>query len=84
MSEYNYEYEWDSKYCYPNSFVLKNKLNIRDAKELAEAERRITALNLLEIKGKPVRGQFDLKHLRETSFALPNVSTHMRMTFLEN
>lgn len=63
MSEYDYEYEWDSKYCYPNSFVLKNKLNIHDAKELVEAERRITSLNLLEIKEKPVRGQFDLKHL---------------------
>lgn len=64
MSGYDYEYEWDSKYCYPNSFVLKNKLNIRGAAELSDAERRITALNLLEIKENPVRGQFDLKHLR--------------------
>jgi len=63
MSGYEYEYEWDGKYCYPNSFVLKNKLSIRNAKELSEAERRITALNLLEIKEKPVRGRFDLKHL---------------------
>lgn len=28
---YYYEYEQDSYYCYPNSFVLKNKLNIMDA-----------------------------------------------------
>lgn len=70
MSGYDYEYEWDSKYCYPNSFVLKNKLNIRDAAELSEAERRVTALNLLEIKEKPVRGQFDLKHLRDIHKAI--------------
>jgi cell filamentation protein len=31
--EYYYEYEQDGYYCYPNSFVLKNKLKIRDAEE---------------------------------------------------
>ena len=25
--KYYYDYEWDEKYCYPNSYVLKNKLN---------------------------------------------------------
>jgi len=65
MSGYDYEYEWDSKYCYPNSSVLKNKLNLRDAASLSEAERRITSLNLLRIKDNPVRGKFDLKHLRD-------------------
>jgi cell filamentation protein len=25
---YEYDYEWDSRYCYPKSFVLKNKLAI--------------------------------------------------------
>lgn len=64
MINYDYEYKWDSKYCYPASFVLKNKLNIQDAMELSEAERRITSLNLLEIKENPVTGQFDLKHLQ--------------------
>ena len=28
-NKYYYEYEWDSKYCYPKSYVLKNKLNIK-------------------------------------------------------
>ena len=70
MSEYNYEYEWDSKYCYPNSFVLINKLNLSDTRELSEAERQITALNLLEIKEKPVRGKFDMKHLRDIHRAI--------------
>jgi cell filamentation protein len=63
MNKYDYEYSWDSKYCYPNSFVLKNKLNLFDAEQLSEAERRLTGLNLLEIKEAPVRGKFDLKHL---------------------
>jgi cell filamentation protein len=61
--EYEYEYEWDNYYCYPNSFVLKNKFDITDANILSEAERRITSLNLLEMKDKPIRGKFDLKHL---------------------
>lgn len=70
MSGYEYKYEWDSKYCYPNSFVLKNKLGIHDAKELSEAERRITSLNILELKDKPVRGKFDLKHLKDIHRAI--------------
>jgi len=64
MSGYDYEYEWDSEYCYPNSSVLKNKLGIHDAKELSKAERRITSLNILELKNEPVRGEFDLKHFQ--------------------
>ena len=63
MNKYDYEYERDDRYCYPNSFVLKNKLGIQDADILAEAERRYTALNILEIKENPVRGRLDFKHL---------------------
>jgi cell filamentation protein len=40
VSEYDYEYEWDAKYCYPGSFVLKNKFGIRNAEELSETERK--------------------------------------------
>jgi cell filamentation protein len=70
MSEYDYEYEWDDKYCYPGSFVLRNKLNILDARTLAEAEREITAVRIGEITDKPVRGKFDLKHLRDIHKAI--------------
>jgi hypothetical protein len=28
MSDYSYEYDQDSSYCYPGSSVLINKLNI--------------------------------------------------------
>jgi len=70
MSGYDYEYEWDGEYCYPNSYVLKNKLDIKDAATLSEAERRITALNLLELKDNPVCGKFNLKHLRDIHRAI--------------
>ena len=70
VSGYEYEYEWDNKYCYHHSFVLKNKLRIQDATELSEAERRITSLNILELKDNPVNRKFDLKHLRDIHYAI--------------
>ena len=50
MSEYDYEYEYDSKYCYPGSKVLINKLGIKDAVKLSHVERDATfikSINLL-------------------------------------
>ncbi|MCL2512743.1 MAG: Fic family protein [Oscillospiraceae bacterium] len=64
MSKYDYEFERVNAYCYPDSNVLRNKLEIKDAKILDEAERRLTGLNLLEIKANPIKGKFDLKHLK--------------------
>jgi len=65
MSRYDYEYEWDEFYCYPESYVLKNKLNITDGEALKIAEREITAVKIAYIKDNPVRGKFDLNHLRD-------------------
>lgn len=31
---------FDKVYCYPNTHVLKNKLNIHDTKRLQEVERK--------------------------------------------
>jgi cell filamentation protein len=62
MDKYHYEYESDSKYCYPGSPVLINLLNIPDS-SFSEAERRYTAVTTLEISAVPVRGRFDLAHL---------------------
>lgn len=42
----------DTKYCYPDTDVLINKLDI--------FERKLTMLRLLE---KPINGKFDFKHL---------------------
>lgn len=65
--EYNYHYddEGDKKYCYPNSNVLINKLNIQDLEELHEAERDITILRIGEIMSEPIKGNFSLKHLQK-------------------
>lgn len=54
----------DKVYCYPNSDVLVNKLNIKDIDRLHEAERRITMLRLDDLLNNPIKGNFDLKHLQ--------------------
>lgn len=61
---YQYDYDWDSKYCYPNSFTLINKLNITNQAILNEAERKITAIRIFDAGKKPIKGFFDLKHLQ--------------------
>lgn len=50
-------------YCYGDSDVLKNKLNIRDHADLVKVEARITSLRIMETMKNPVKGSFDLKHL---------------------
>lgn len=54
----------DELYCYPDSNVLKNKMEIRDMEQLHEMERKLTMLRILELLDKPVKGAFDLKHLQ--------------------
>ena len=54
----------DSKYCYPDSDVLVNKLDIRDLEKLQLAERKLTMLRLFELLDKPINGKFDFKHLQ--------------------
>lgn len=55
----------DSKYCYPNSTVLINKLNITNAEELFEAEVALTSIRLEELELKPIEGNFDFHHLKK-------------------
>lgn len=54
----------DKIYCYPNSDVLINKLNIHDSDKLREAERKLTMLRLMDLLEKPVTGKFDFEHLQ--------------------
>ncbi|MFV0518388.1 MAG: Fic/DOC family protein [Aminipila sp.] len=61
---YYYEYEKDDFYCYPNSYVLKNKLNITDIDELKQAEREITSLRAAQLVVEPIMGEFDFNHLQ--------------------
>lgn len=52
----------NSNYCYENSNILVNKLNIKDEKELQKYEAKITAAKLLGLRQKGVTGKFDVKH----------------------
>jgi len=54
----------DSKYCYPGSEVLKNKLNIEDKNTLFEAEKELTAIRLRELQENPMQGKYDFVHLK--------------------
>jgi cell filamentation protein len=62
--KYYYEYEWDSDYCYPNSHILKNKLNITNQHELEEAERAITSLKMSQAVSMGISGGFNFEHLK--------------------
>ena len=52
-----------SLYCYPDTDVLINKLNIRDAKLLKKAEAEITAIKQLELLQNPIAGNLTKTHL---------------------
>lgn len=67
---YRYQFKWDSKYCYPNSQVLINKLNIRDANLLTEREREITSIALQELLEFPIQGNFNVAHLKAINKAI--------------
>ena len=45
---------YQSKYCYPNSDVLINKLDIQDQKTLDKVERNVTTLMLLDLQTKKI------------------------------
>lgn len=54
---------WDRVYCYPDTDVLINRLNIKDNDKLHSIERKLTMLRLLELLDNPIKGDFDFKHL---------------------
>lgn len=62
------EYNFDEKYCYSNTYVLKNKLDIRDANILYNAERDITSVNVAEIRLNPIKGSLNLEHLKKIHY----------------
>ena len=55
----------DSKYCYPDTDILINKLNIKDAKTLFKAVERLTSIRLQELQNEPIVGKFGFKHLKK-------------------
>ena len=61
----SYEYERDDFYCYPNSKVLRNKLDIRDEKTLDSAEREITGLKAVEFVSNPFPEKLDFNYIKK-------------------
>lgn len=55
----------DTKYCYPHTYILKNKLGIRDKEKLMDAEIRLTSARMFGLQKKPIQGRFDFNHLCE-------------------
>lgn len=53
----------DTRYCYPNSNILKNKLNIKNQYELFETEIEFTYGRLQGLQKQPIKGRFDFRHL---------------------
>ena len=53
------------KYVYPDSDVLINKFDCKDAEKLREIEALSTGGNLAYLQLHPVEGDFDFKHLKE-------------------
>ena len=54
----------DIYYCYPNSNVLINKLNIKDNSTLFKAEKELTYIRLQELQNHPIQGNYDFNHLK--------------------
>lgn len=63
-NKYTYAYERTSDYCYHNSNVLKNKLNIKDEKKLYIAEREFVTYRTAILLENAVKGNFDFEHLK--------------------
>lgn len=63
FSKYEVYTTTQSIYCYPDSNVLKNKLNIRDNTLLKTAEEEITLIKQMELLKNPIKGNFSKTHL---------------------
>lgn len=62
---YDYSFQNDEKYCYPNSSILRNRFDIEELDELHQAERELTAFSIAHFELEPICGCFDLKHLQK-------------------
>ncbi len=53
------------KYVYPDTNILVNKFNCRDAEKLREIEALSTGGNLAYLQLNPIKGKYDFDHLKE-------------------
>ncbi len=63
-------YSADDTYCYPNTVVLKNKLNLFNQEQLDAFEAECCLARMVELEENPIQGQFDLVHLQRIHKAL--------------
>lgn len=56
---------YNSKYCYPGTTVLKNKLNIMNIEKLQTYEAKITAAKSLGLRKSGITGNFDSNHIKQ-------------------
>lgn len=64
-NKYKYTYEKTADYCYKDTNVLINKLNIKNDADLFDAERELVSLRTYELNEKPLKGDFDFKYLKD-------------------
>lgn len=64
FSRYNRNDTVQSIYCYKDTSILINKLDVRDSNLLAEADTEYSTQRLLELNVQPVNGMFSLNHLQ--------------------
>lgn len=66
FSRYRRQIKTHSDYCYPDSEVLINKLNIQNATDLSRFEADITLQRQYELENEsPVKGRFTSTHLKK-------------------
>ncbi len=56
----------DDPYVYPGTDVLRNRLDIRDAADLAEREAALSAIRIAQLERCFIPGGYDLAHLQAT------------------
>lgn len=64
-NKYKYTYEKTDNYCYKNTNVLINKLNITNDEDLFNAERELVSLRTYELNENPLKGNFDFTYLKD-------------------
>ncbi|MDC7951386.1 Fic family protein [Methanomassiliicoccaceae archaeon COG_1] len=63
MSKYDYEFEYDSVYCYPGSDILRNKMGIKDQDKLSKIERDVSFIKTTELMKNSSCVSFTTEHL---------------------
>ena len=64
FSRYDQKDSIQSIYCYEDTDILINKIDIRDSDLLAEADTEYSAQRLLELDAQPIKSTFTLNHLQ--------------------